>query len=309
MDQEAKPSAGYEDVALGPQPKTDLSMLTDGGVFMFLSIDMVNSTEFKNHEPLWPYVIHRFYMYCVDEIKQVCPHFNVWKYIGDEVVFWRHVVAADNLATLTRDIHAALLRVIAKLDQIDGEHGIRTRNLISAKATVWVAAADFVPNPLSQGRNGASKLQNKIIRENHIIGLDAGRQVHETILFDFVGPEIDIGFRISKFAHRGVLLLGCGLAHLLLEQSHTTDNIDKHMKIVSYEPLKGVWNGRTYPIIWYTDNWNAIDEKFHYDETLINPTFAKVCRHEYDEVAKITRILEETNHLQVSLAVYELMRG
>jgi hypothetical protein len=286
-------------------------MLSDGGLFMFLSIDMANSTEFKNHEPLWPYVIHRFYMHCVEEIKQVCPHFNVWKYIGDEVVFWRHIVPADNLARLVHDLHAALLRVIAKLDGIEGEHGIRTRNLISAKMTVWGAVADFVPNPLAPGRKdqGPSKVQNKIIREDHIIGLDAGRQAHETVLFDFVGPEIDIGFRISKFAHRGVLLVGCGLAHLLLEQSRTTDDIGKHLKIVSYEPLKGVWNGRAYPIIWYTDNWNAIDEKFYYDEAVHDPLFAKVCRHEYDEITKITRVLAETNHLQLSLAACELMRG
>ena len=309
MDQDDKPMPVLDDIALASAPTNDLSQLDEGGIFLFLSIDMVNSTEFKNHEPLWPFVIHKFYVCVVEDVKKVCPHWNVWKYIGDEVVFWRHVQRTDNLAQLIHDTHAALLRIMEKLDQIEGKNHIHTRNLISAKATVWTAAADFVPSPMIGGhRDQAVTHPNKIIREDHIIGLDGGQQAHETVLFDFIGPEIDIGFRISKFAHRGVLLLSCGLAYLLLQQSRTTDQVGKHLKIVSYEQLKGVWGGRRYPIIWYTDNWNTIEEKFYYDEVLENPLFAKIMQRNFDDISAVVRILEETNHLQVAMAAYELIR-
>jgi hypothetical protein len=310
MDQDDQKMPPMDDIALAPQPVADLSQLTEGGIFLFLSIDMVNSTEFKNHEPLWPFVIHQFYVCALDEVKKVCPHWNVWKYIGDEVVFWRHVQRTDNLARLIHDTHGALQRVMQKLDEIEGKHHIHTRNLISAKATVWSAAADFVPNPLI-GSHRDQKLThpNKIIREDHIIGLDGGQQAHETVLFDFIGPEIDIGFRISKFAHRGVLLISCGLAYLLLQQSRTTDQIAKHLKIVHYERLKGVWGGRLYPIIWYTDNWNVIEERFFYDEVLEVPLFGKIAQRTFDDISGVVRILEETNHLQIADAAYDLIRS
>jgi hypothetical protein len=66
-------------------------------VYLFLSIDMANSTAFKGREPRWPFVLHHFYEDVVREIRTVCPRFNVWKYIGDEVTFWRRMEPSDDL--------------------------------------------------------------------------------------------------------------------------------------------------------------------------------------------------------------------
>jgi len=283
--------------------------LQEGGVYLFVSVDMVNSTEFKNKEPRWQFVMHQFYKKVVEELRSVCPRFNVWKYIGDEVTFWRHVDASDNLVHLVRGLHDALARICHALDDIEIQHGIRTTNVISAKSTVWSASADFVRDSNIKGDHGlVFHHANRIIEEDHIISLAAGGASHESKVFDFIGPEIDIGFRISHFAQRGFLLVSAGVAYLLLQQSRAIDQITKHLKIVHFEKLKGVWGGRKYPIIWYADTWENVDSRFYYDERFENPLVAKICRGEFDEITSIGDILAQSNHIEHMLSARKLLR-
>jgi|SRR5580704_831533 hypothetical protein len=280
-----------------------------GGVYLFVSIDMVNSTEFKNNEPRWPFVIHHFYESVVNEMKRVCPRFNVWKYIGDEVTFWRHTHGEDKLALLIRDTYAALQLISQALDAIEDDHGIRTRNVIGAKATMWVASADFVKGAgINRDLNASYRHFNRIIEEDHLVSVLTHEHQRELKTYDFIGPDIDIGFRISHFAQRGFVLLSAGLAYLVLRQSDPADAVDQHMKIVTYHALKGVWGGRRYPIIWYTDDWSNVREKFYYDDPLENPLIAEICRGHFHEVAPVASILRETNRIDTMIPADELLR-
>jgi hypothetical protein len=83
----------------------------------------------------------------------------------------------------------------------------------------------------------------------------------------------------------------------------------RHMKIVSYERLKGVWNDRPYPIVWYTEDWADLAGKFYYDERWSDPVVEQVLRGEYHEVAAITSILQQTNRLDAVAAAQDLLRG
>ena len=44
-----------------------MPMQEEGGVYLFVSVDMVNSTEFKSRERNWPFVLHHFYESVVGE--------------------------------------------------------------------------------------------------------------------------------------------------------------------------------------------------------------------------------------------------
>jgi hypothetical protein len=277
----------------------ELAHLKNGGAFLFLSFDMVNSTEYKAREPRWPFVIHRFYHDVVVEIRRVSDKFNVWKYIGDEVVFWRHLSAADDVVAIVRDVHAALQRVIGKLDALDERYGLATRNFLGAKGTMWVAAADHVPSgALERHLDGERRHGNRIIRENHLVALDArSALVEQSNVVDFIGPDIDIGFRISKFAHNRFLLLSAYMGYLLLNRSRAGDEVAEHAKIISYEALKGVWGGRPYPIIWYCDDWSHVAAQFHYDEPLASPWIARVCEQRTWPLTQVLKVLSDMNHL------------
>lgn len=282
-------------------------ILPGAAVYLFLSIDMANSTAFKGTEPRWPFVIHHFYEDVVAEIRNVCPRFNVWKYIGDEVTFWRRMEPSDDLVRLVADTYSALQRICAKLDALEDLHRIRTRNVIGAKATIWAAAAEHVKQA-NIGRDLERNYEhpNRIIEEEHIIALRSEGTSDQLKLYDFIGPDIDIGFRISHFAHQSVLLVGAGLAYLLAQRK-AGHGVDRRMRIVSFEHLKGVWNDRPYPIIWYTDDWTDIGDKFHYDERWSNPIVAAVLREEYEEVGAIETILRQTNRLEAMAAAHRLL--
>ena len=53
---------------------------------------------------------------------------------------------------------------------------------------------------------------------------------------------------------------------------------DKNIKIIGYEILKGVWENKRYPIIWFLRDETLKDilNSFHYDERFSNPTVEKV---------------------------------
>jgi hypothetical protein len=281
----------------------------DDGVYLFVSVDMVNSTAFKNREPRWPFVMHHFFESVVGEIKSVCPRFNVWKYLGDEVTFWRRMQSGDNLIDLVGETHRALGRICAALDAIEDAHGIRTRNIIGAKATMWAASADFVANAdLERDLRTSYRHANRIVEEDHLILFGGDAEPQERKAYDFIGPEIDIGFRISHFAQRGFVLLSAALAYLLLQEEQPGDAVEPHMRIVSFEALKGVWGGRKYPIIWYTDRWDDIRDKFTYDEPLESPLIAGICHGDIAAVATVEEILKQTNHLEVLQPARELLR-
>ena len=279
-------------------------------VYLFLSIDMANSTAFKGREPRWPFVLHHFYEDVVREIRTVCPRFNVWTYIGDEVTFWRRMEPSDDLIRLIADTYDALQRICAELDRIEDQHRIRTRNVISAKASMWVAAAEHV-REANIGRDLTRDYRhpNRIIEEEHIIALAGERTTDQLKIYDFIGPDIDIGFRTSHFAHERLLLVSAALAYLLLGQARASQAVDRHMRIVSFQHLKGVWDDRPYPIVWYADDWGNIAGKFHYDERWSNPLVADVLRGQYEEVSGIEAILRQTNRLDSLVAAQRLLAG
>jgi len=299
---------GFRSAAAADEDENQNPIGRAAAVYLFLSVDMDNSTAFKSTEPRWPYVIHKFYEDVVREIRIVCPRFNVWKYIGDEVTFWRRVDPGDDVGRLVADTHAALGRIRANLDSIEDHHRVKTRNVVSAKATIWAAAAEFVNHAnLHRDLKAGYRHPNRIIIDEHILGVTEREHAGQVRIYDFIGPDIDIGFRTSHFAHRGFLLVSAGLAHALLSEAGA--QAAERMKIVSYERLKGVWNDRPYPIVWYTDDWTDIADQFYYDERWSNPVVEQVLRGEYDSIAAITSILQQTNRLDAVAAAQALLLG
>lgn len=75
---------------------------------------------------------------------------------------------------------------------------------------------------------------------------------------DYIGPQIDIGFRIGKFAQPGRLVVSIELAELIREVNENTVNggpkVHFHLSHVGWTRLKGVYSENPYPILWgYTD--------------------------------------------------------
>ena len=69
---------------------------------------------------------------------------------------------------------------------------------------------------------------------------------------DYIGPDLDIGFRLSKASRPGRVVLSMDLADVLTRDNTFPNPLELHH--VGWEILKGVFGDKPYPIIWAKKN-------------------------------------------------------
>ena len=226
------------------------------GVYQFFSFDLVNSTLFKAQHPnIWPLVVTRFYeiLQSILSTSNLSP--RLWKYVGDEVLFYKHITSIEQLVEALRISLNAIRATEAALHK----HHQETKELLSIKGTTWIALAEYIPP------NAVERVQYEL--KNIIIATGRRPDLYER---DFLGPDIDIGFRISRFSLRRRLVVSAHLAAVICS-SPAADKLSDNFRIVGFEKLKGVWGDRFYPIIWFEEEWETIKNSFLYDELLVTP--------------------------------------
>ena len=208
---------------------------------LFLSVDMVGSTDFKATSPAhgpegWLEIFRKFFNFFplmlagqigfefLDEDET--PAVDVWKAMGDEVIFTAQPSSPEEL---TRILHVLLKTMRA----YEGQHFERLP--LRLKGTAWLA--DFS-------------------RNNIVLDIPELSSSHATHL-DFIGPDLDLGFRLSKFARPASFVLSLDLVEMLLGAQNASTIA---LYLVGREQLKGVMFGRPYPIIWM----HAADEGFDF---------------------------------------------
>ncbi|AYJ84774.1 hypothetical protein D3Y57_01350 (plasmid) [Sphingomonas paeninsulae] len=209
----------------------------------FLSVDMVGSTLFKaryNGEGShgWLETFRTFFtnfpLMFAGQIgfefldnEDSTPAFDVWKVMGDEVIFVIEPGTAEELTSVL----CALLRTMKLFEQRHFQE-----LPLRLKGTAWIA--DF------NGHN----------IELDIPELSASESARHV---DYIGPDIDLGFRLSKYARPASLTLSFDVVDILLGATNA-DSIALYL--VGREPLKGVMFERPYPIIWM----RQADEEFDF---------------------------------------------
>ena len=241
-------------------------------LYVFLSVDVVNSTPFKQgHEAAaataatdadspagsrWIRAFHVFYSRMPAEIQrawkdgQPLPRF--WKSQGDELLYVLEITAAQDLVGCMLSWRSAVNAMRAELKQFPP---------LNLKSTAWLANfpipnVEFLPHPVSASATDSAELA----RENLIAVLEhyASQQQHgaaslvEPTRLDFVGPSMDNGFRLTAHASATKMIVSLGLAWLLAESTaadaKTWDELDLYYD--GSFPLKGIREGSPYPIFW-----------------------------------------------------------
>ncbi|GBU25371.1 hypothetical protein R83H12_02014 [Fibrobacteria bacterium R8-3-H12] len=251
------------------------------GTYLFFSFDLVNSTSFKNTVKRWGKIFDGFIKQSKKLMEEAFPSARIWKMIGDEILFYLQVNSPEVLYEAPEKSFGILQKCI---EFINNEPEVKSN--LSVKATIWAAVV-----------NDSEEKDTE--RNTNIIVKD--RNFYE-YLFDFLGPDIDIGFRISKFAKSSVLVIEAKLACLItkLETEMEKEHISEYMRIVSYEELKGVWNGRRYPIVWYRTDWSYSKDMFIYDEKYKDDIVRRIEDTEgkcLDSVSRLTKIFSDLNKL------------
>ncbi len=147
--------------------------------------------------------------------SQIINEISVWKCMGDELIYSTKV---DSYEEVYNKI-LVFLKTLRSYDERACNCGSVSKKQLRLKGTAWTAGFPI--------RN----------REIEIRGTGA----------DYLGPDMDIGFRIAQHTYPGFLCVSMDLAYLLGQHS-TPHQLTAF--IVGWATLKGVWNNKPYPIIW-----------------------------------------------------------
>jgi hypothetical protein len=198
---------------------------------LFLSVDMVGSTEFKARftgqgAEGWLATFKAFFTnFPLMAAGQVgfefldddrTPDIAVWKVMGDEVVFTTQPETPE-------EVTSVLLALLRTMRLYEDKHFEALP--LRLKGTAWLADTD--------GSN----------IEIEIPELSSGQGAH----LDYIGPDIDLGFRIAKFARPGTMVISLDVLEVILRARNGSSTA---LYLVGREPLKGVLFGYPYPIVW-----------------------------------------------------------
>lgn len=244
---------------------------------IFLSVDIVNSTAFKqairsssdkkqrsteesieeDREEIWFSPIARFYrsieQKLADEWKRRCDSTSndfgdfgcpptLWKASGDEVIYEKKL---DNPLQ-------ALLTVRAWMAAVNG-HRMEIKEdspILDLKASAWLAGfpvnnAEVVLrrtpeelNPLDDLTEGDPFLVNILrLKELHA----QSKSDDGDMFLDFIGPSMDTGFRVSSLASPRKLAVTVDLAYMV---AHAADALPKHICLPLLKPPLFQYDGR-----------------------------------------------------------------
>lgn len=254
---------------------------SNSGSLFFLSFDMVNSTEFKNRAPQkWQKYVSNFYSECEKEILSKFEKVSLWKKSGDEVLFYLKLVSIEELTSAIPEIYATLNKLKSLVNN-DIAKGV-----LSVKATLWVA---IVGSELDSQESTDSEQQGTLLINNLYFQERYGS-------YDFIGPDIDFGFRIATQSAPGILCIDPKIVALIEDYNGDDKAVYNHITLVDCVQLKGVWNSRFVPIYWYHSDIKNPESIFPYDEAKRNP-LVKILLDKYDKLnnRKAKEILIEIN--------------
>lgn len=200
---------------------SDSNPFPDRKVILFLSVDIIGSTEYKNKNSSqlqWLRFFTDFYkqfpIYFLKNIELISSEFKIqkptiWKSLGDELIFEVEIKNHKEAQILV----AAFSKSVFSYDIIKE---------MTLKGSAWIAGFPVINAEAFS--DGITSPQAK----------------------DYIGPQIDIGFRLSKFASNLKFIISVELLVLLTKTTSTLFNF----YLDSPETLKGVLGNKPYPIIW-----------------------------------------------------------
>lgn len=215
-------------------------------VVLFFSFDVVNSTSYKTVNYLgWAQVLNLLFKELRENVRNEIEGSEMWRVLGDEAIFIIKIRDEDKLREYVNKIFKIMITTIYNLKKgkfFKKDYTFDTmklQNILSLKTAAWIAAV----NNVGDISNDATLLKNT----DNIFERYQTQNGYE--IFEFLGNDIDTGFRIAKQTQDGRMVLSYELAYLI---SQKTEDLS-YLHIITYRKLKGVWKDRLYPIIWYHD--------------------------------------------------------
>lgn len=249
-------------------------------LLFFISIDIVGSTQFKQksldskskqNDPVlqWVPFFLKFYKDLAEEIIKKYKYNDpnapeIWKLLGDEIILYAPIKKSKDIITHLNNIIEATTEYNKGLEN----------NLLGLKLTAWTAGFPV---------NNFIYLFDKIPKEKEVFLEKSYRQK------DFIGPQIDTGFRLKEFATPQKMIISIELAYMLSKM----DNKEIKLFYEGRKKLKGVDERGGYPCFWV----EAIPDKI--DKSEADIIYSKENKNKlYNELCT-TYINDESNGLHL----------
>lgn len=239
---------------------------------LFLSCDLVNSTSYKQQTPGWQGEFLSFYRQFPQSVgdlaedQGVALQFDLWKPIGDELIFT--VVVRHE-----RHVFQAVRVWLAAMESYETQMREKQDKAMGLKGSSFIATFPGPDSESSVPRNPASELSDE---HPVLLNDDAlkGQRRHTKYLYDYFGPSIDTGFRVASQATPRHFTVSVEVAlAMLLASREDKDMCLDDLVFRGPATLKGVWGGRDYPMF-------AIDR--HHDDD-INRAMKRLTNSGVDE--------------------------
>lgn len=234
---------------------------------LFLSCDLVGSTQFKQKkrgptDAPWQKQFLSFYREFPQYVAKATfklnasqdrplGEFTLWKPVGDELIYTVEVKEERDVANAVR----------IWLDAMKAyEDDVLISSGLATKGGAFIAT---FPGPDSQAT--IPRTPESETSDEDVIALNrkalTGQRVHKKYLYDYFGPSIDTGFRVLGVCTRRNFTLSVEVAWAIALCRHTPHFEDTHLNLEDLVlhttvPLKGVWEGKGYPVF-------AIDREAH----------------------------------------------
>ena len=255
-------------------------------VVLFFSFDITNSSKYKTMDYLyWPIIINQLFKYIEKEVLENLEECQLWRILGDEIVFIKQVSSLEELWNDIKTINDRKDIIInslkngsffeKNLDIIDNKKlkkSMHLNNILSLKSAAWIG---LVIDQTDKDNYFSHPYGNiEIIYKSQ-------KSEGKYQIYEFLGNDIDAGFRISKAVTSQNFVISFELAYFLYkymknicEQKLEKDIIKENnnlMHLITYKKFKGIWDEKLYPVIWYyKGKLEKLEESFHYNDYLNN---------------------------------------
>lgn len=241
-------------------PKNDNEIQEEYNI-LFISFDIVNSTQYKVHnEDSWVVTITKIFAQLKEQMGYLISDALLWRVIGDEIIFIVKITSMEILGKYVDTVFGIIQKLNLDIENMtsgkkfyDVETGVQ--------GALWIA-------PITD-ETRVEKLDTPIHGNVFMKYTNEGNNQISTV-YEFMGNDIDTGFRIKKYTQKGRLVISFELAYLLSQDTQC----NSCLHIIAYKRLKGVWENKLYPIIWYhndkTSQTGKFEDSFKFDEASEN---------------------------------------
>ncbi|MFI3173173.1 MAG: hypothetical protein R3Y58_12530 [Eubacteriales bacterium] len=232
-------------------------------VMLFFSYDVVNSTTYKaNNKGRWSVAVGQILRHIISTFaNSPVGGYRFWKTLGDEIIFMKEVHRVSDIFLSVEEIYEQLTILNSEIDK-----GMlcdkKASELLAIKGTAWLAEITTTDPEIDD-----------IFVEYQIN--DNRKQT------EYIGPNIDIGFRLADYSMHNRLVISFNLAYILLDYQRVHQSDVNSVVYITSKILKGVWNGEPHPIFMYVG-----ENRAEFEES--------ISRHQKSGMKVLADYLEDT---------------